>query len=191
MRRRAAATTEFERGPRARAGRSSRSGPDRLPATIRSRGSRCGRSSAAASPSSPWRGAQHDRALRRARGGEGSDRELHAFGRTGSRTDRGGRSARPLPGCARRRVRYGPGRLGRGVARAPFDNDVLARHRLGTVTAVRLAARAVDLLHDAAGMNAVMNDSVLDRCWRDVHTMTQHIILSPALRDRRPGADGP
>ena len=27
-------------------------------------------------------------------------------------------------------------------------------------------------------MNAVAADSVLDRCWRDVHTMTQHIILS-------------
>ncbi|HEY5170457.1 MAG TPA: hypothetical protein VIK54_01900, partial [Acidimicrobiia bacterium] len=43
-----------------------------------------------------------------------------------------------------------------------------------------LAAQAIDLLHDAAGMNAVARDTVLDRCWRDVHTMTQHIILSPA-----------
>jgi indole-3-acetate monooxygenase len=68
----------------------------------------------------------------------------------------------------------------RGVARLAFDNDVLARQRLGTVTAVRLAAQAIDLLHDAAGMNAVARDSVLDRCWRDVHTITQHIILSPA-----------
>jgi indole-3-acetate monooxygenase len=68
----------------------------------------------------------------------------------------------------------------RGLARAPFDNDVLARHRLGYVTAVRLSAQAIDLLHDAAGMSAVASDSVLDRCWRDVHTMTQHIVLSPA-----------
>jgi indole-3-acetate monooxygenase len=29
-------------------------------------------------------------------------------------------------------------------------------------------------------MDAVAQDSVLDRCWRDIHTMTQHIILSPA-----------
>jgi hypothetical protein len=36
------------------------------------------------------------------------------------------------------------------------------------------------LLHDAAGMNAVARDSVLDRCWRDVHTISQHVILSPA-----------
>ena len=67
-----------------------------------------------------------------------------------------------------------------GTAHAPFDNDVPVRQRLGSVTAVRLAAQAVDLLHDAAGMSAVATDSVLDRCWRDVHTMTQHIILSPA-----------
>jgi Acyl-CoA dehydrogenase, C-terminal domain len=26
----------------------------------------------------------------------------------------------------------------------------------------------------------VARDGVLDRCWRDVHTMTQHIVLSPA-----------
>jgi indole-3-acetate monooxygenase len=67
-----------------------------------------------------------------------------------------------------------------GVALEPFDNAVLARQRLGTVTAVRLAAQAIDLLHDAAGMNAVARDSVLDRCWRDVHTITQHVILAPA-----------
>jgi alkylation response protein AidB-like acyl-CoA dehydrogenase len=68
----------------------------------------------------------------------------------------------------------------RGQARARFENDVLARHRLSLVTAVRLAGEAIDRLHDAAGMNAVAVDSVLDRCWRDVHTISQHIILAPA-----------
>jgi alkylation response protein AidB-like acyl-CoA dehydrogenase len=68
----------------------------------------------------------------------------------------------------------------RGAAAEPFDNETLARHRLGSVTATRLAAQAIDLLHDAAGMNAVARDTVLERCWRDVHTMTQHIILAPA-----------
>jgi alkylation response protein AidB-like acyl-CoA dehydrogenase len=67
----------------------------------------------------------------------------------------------------------------RGVAAEPFDNETLARHRLGTVTATRLAARAVELLHDAAGMSAVMRGGVLERCSRDMHTMTQHIILAP------------
>jgi alkylation response protein AidB-like acyl-CoA dehydrogenase len=68
----------------------------------------------------------------------------------------------------------------RGQARAPFDNDALARNRLSLVTAVRLAGEAIDRLHDAAGMNAVAIDSVLDRCWRDVHTISQHVILTPA-----------
>ena len=68
----------------------------------------------------------------------------------------------------------------RGEAHEPFDNEVLARQRLGVVTGVRLAAQAIDLLHDAAGMNAVARDSVLDRCWRDVHTITQHVILTSA-----------
>jgi alkylation response protein AidB-like acyl-CoA dehydrogenase len=66
-----------------------------------------------------------------------------------------------------------------GAAGESFDNTTLARQRLGTVTAVRLSAQAADLLHDAAGMNAVARDTVLERCWRDLHTMTQHIILSP------------
>jgi alkylation response protein AidB-like acyl-CoA dehydrogenase len=67
-----------------------------------------------------------------------------------------------------------------GMARAPFDNEILARHRLGLVAAVRLSAQAIDELHDAAGKNAVAADSVLDRCWRDVHTITQHLVLAPA-----------
>jgi alkylation response protein AidB-like acyl-CoA dehydrogenase len=68
----------------------------------------------------------------------------------------------------------------RGVAGVQFDNRALAQQRLGVVTAVRLAADAIDKLHDAAGMSAVARDTVLERCWRDVHTMTQHYILSPA-----------
>jgi alkylation response protein AidB-like acyl-CoA dehydrogenase len=68
----------------------------------------------------------------------------------------------------------------RGLAGGLFDNPALARQRLGVVTAVRLAAQSIDLLHDAAGMSAVARDSVLERCWRDVHTISQHMVLSPA-----------
>jgi alkylation response protein AidB-like acyl-CoA dehydrogenase len=66
----------------------------------------------------------------------------------------------------------------RGIAGAPFDPETLAHQRLGSVTSVRLAARAVDLLFDVSGMTGVATGSELDRCWRDVHTMTQHVILS-------------
>jgi len=64
-----------------------------------------------------------------------------------------------------------------GEAGEPFDNAARAAARLASVTAVKLAAQAVDLVHDAAGMNAVQTSSELDRCWRDLHTMTQHVIL--------------
>jgi alkylation response protein AidB-like acyl-CoA dehydrogenase len=68
----------------------------------------------------------------------------------------------------------------RGVAGEPFENEFLARQRLRLVAAVRLSAQAVDILHDVAGMTAITSDSVLDRCWRDVHTITQHLVLNPA-----------
>lgn len=64
-----------------------------------------------------------------------------------------------------------------GEAGATFDNAARAAARLASVTATKLAARAVDLVQDAAGMNAVQSTSEIARCWRDVHTITQHVIL--------------
>jgi alkylation response protein AidB-like acyl-CoA dehydrogenase len=55
---------------------------------------------------------------------------------------------------------------------------VRAAARLASVTATKLAAQAVDLVHDAAGMNAMQGSGTIQRCWRDVHTITQHVILS-------------
>lgn len=66
----------------------------------------------------------------------------------------------------------------RGEAGRHFDVQAQASARLASVTAAKLAAQAVDLMHDAAGMNAVQTSSALERCWRDVHTITQHVILS-------------
>jgi alkylation response protein AidB-like acyl-CoA dehydrogenase len=66
----------------------------------------------------------------------------------------------------------------RGAARAPFDERTRAAIRLASVMAAKLAAQAVDLVHDAAGMNAVQTSGSIQRCWRDVHTITQHVILS-------------
>lgn len=65
----------------------------------------------------------------------------------------------------------------RGEAAEPFDLRARADARLASVTAVKLCAQAVDLLHDAAGMTAVQSGHALERCWRDIHTMTQHVIL--------------
>jgi alkylation response protein AidB-like acyl-CoA dehydrogenase len=61
-----------------------------------------------------------------------------------------------------------------------FDLDSRVRMRSRVVASVRLAARAVDLLHDAAGMNGVAVPSALERAWRDVHTASQHVLLSVA-----------
>jgi alkylation response protein AidB-like acyl-CoA dehydrogenase len=68
----------------------------------------------------------------------------------------------------------------RGAAGEPFDVQARAAARLAAVTAVKLAAQAVDLVHDAAGMNAVQTSGSIQRCWRDVHTITQHVILNTA-----------
>jgi len=62
----------------------------------------------------------------------------------------------------------------------PFTDDDRVRLRLRTGTAVRLSKRAVDLLRDGAGMSAVMVPSRLERAWRDVHTASQHVLLSVA-----------
>ncbi|MFG1610608.1 acyl-CoA dehydrogenase family protein [Actinoplanes sp. NPDC049265] len=53
-----------------------------------------------------------------------------------------------------------------------------AGQRLAIVTAGRNAARAVDLLYHAAGGSAVYLTSPLQRHFRDVHTATQHAMLS-------------
>ena len=65
----------------------------------------------------------------------------------------------------------------RGERGDPFDRATRVAFRMRLVTAARLAARAVDLLHDAAGMNAIAVPSPLERAWRDVHAASQHILL--------------
>ena len=65
-----------------------------------------------------------------------------------------------------------------GASGATFDAPARAATRLASVTAVKLAAQAVDLVHDAAGATAIQTSCDIERCWRDVHAMTQHVILS-------------
>jgi alkylation response protein AidB-like acyl-CoA dehydrogenase len=66
-----------------------------------------------------------------------------------------------------------------GEAGVPFDDAARAAARLASVTAARLAAMAIDLVHEASGMNAVQTGCDITRCWRDVHTITQHVVLAP------------
>ena len=60
----------------------------------------------------------------------------------------------------------------------PFDQTARIRLRLRMVTAARLGRRVVDLVSDAAGMSGVRRPTPLERAWRDVHTASQHILLS-------------
>ena len=60
----------------------------------------------------------------------------------------------------------------------PVPLELRARMRLACVHAAAEAAVAVDLCYTSGGGSSVFADNQLQRCFRDVHTATQHIMLS-------------
>ena len=62
-----------------------------------------------------------------------------------------------------------------GRVATPSD---IARLRLASVTATRLAADATDDIQRVAGSAALYECSGIARCWRDVHAVTQHAMVS-------------
>jgi alkylation response protein AidB-like acyl-CoA dehydrogenase len=50
--------------------------------------------------------------------------------------------------------------------------------QLATSHAIACAARAVDLVHAAAGTSAIRNEYKFQQYFRDVHTITQHAFAS-------------
>ena len=52
--------------------------------------------------------------------------------------------------------------------------------QLACTQAVAASARAVELVHAAAGTSPNFLGSPLERCMRDVHVVGQHIMVSPA-----------
>ena len=56
--------------------------------------------------------------------------------------------------------------------------DQRASLRLAATHAVRTSARAVDRVYEAGGGTSIFEESRLQRCFRDVHTVTQHLITS-------------
>ena len=51
--------------------------------------------------------------------------------------------------------------------------------RLAATNATQSSAQAVDIVYELAGGTSVYETSRLERCFRDVHVATQHMIVSP------------
>ena len=51
--------------------------------------------------------------------------------------------------------------------------------RLATTHAVRASAEAVDAMYALGGGSSVYRRSRLQRCFRDVHVVTQHMMVGP------------
>jgi len=72
-------------------------------------------------------------------------------------------------------------RIEAGAAPTLLDQ---ARLRLSYLSTTEHGAQACDLMRNAAGMNAVLGGNALERCWRDVHALTQHLAVSSAHYER-------
>ena len=81
---------------------------------------------------------------------------------------------------AARALYYASVAEGRRIAEAGQPPTLVERAemRLAAVTAADLAAKAVDLVFDAAGLSGPATTFAFERCWRDIHTLRQHVLLS-------------
>ncbi len=71
----------------------------------------------------------------------------------------------------------------RAVAGDPVDVATRGRIRLACVHAARSAAEATTAVYTLGGGTSVFDNSPLQRCLRDVHVTTQHLMVSPRLEE--------
>ena len=69
----------------------------------------------------------------------------------------------------------------------PLTSERKLKMQLAASHAIACAAKAVDLVHAAAGASAIRNEKKFQQYFRDVHTMTQHAFVS-ASRYKSVGA---
>jgi alkylation response protein AidB-like acyl-CoA dehydrogenase len=93
--------------------------------------------------------------------------------------------AHALVDAGRAHLEYVAGEIFARVAdgATPTLSD-LARLRLSYLSATEHATQAVDLMRNAAGMSAVQSGTPLERCFRDIHALTQHLAISSAHYER-------
>jgi alkylation response protein AidB-like acyl-CoA dehydrogenase len=62
-----------------------------------------------------------------------------------------------------------------------IDVAARGRMRLAGAHAAQAAALATDTAYTLGGGSSIFNDSPLQRCLRDAHVVTQHIMVAPRL----------
>jgi len=67
------------------------------------------------------------------------------------------------------------------VAGGRVDIPMRGRIRLAAVNAATSAAKAADIAYTMAGGTSVFETSPLQRCMRDAHVATQHLMVSPRM----------